>query len=91
MAELGLGDEHAPDRQTVAAADELAARVPDLEGMRVSAPMEIGVEPHDLGRDPSQRMAIVAAASGAGPDHVLERVVEGDTVARLAHVAAQAL
>jgi len=90
-AELRLGEEDAPDRDAVAAADETAVRAPHLEGMRVPLPMQLRIDLHDLRRDPGEAGWAPLAPAGAGLDDLVEGLVEGDPVSRLLHVAAQPL
>src|SRR5690606_13395985 len=52
---------------------------------------QVRVEAHDLGCDPGQRMAVIAAVAGTGGYDLLERLIERDAVGRLLHVPAQAL
>ena len=89
MRELRLGEEDAPERDAIAAADERAFRIPDLEGMAIAGIVEGGVGAHDLRRDPGH-MPAPLAPSGAGLDDGLEATVEGDAIAALAHQAADA-
>ena len=81
-------EEGAADRDAVAAADQLAVRVPHLERMHVAGVEQVAIGAHDPRRDPGQ-VPLAVAAAGAGLDHALEVAVEGDAVAALPHPAAQ--
>jgi len=94
LARIGLAAEHAlaeergAEVDAVEAAYELAV-APRLDGMRVAAGMQRGVEAQDLGVDP----ALLASrrGRGAGLHHVDERHIGRDLEAIAAHGARQPL
>jgi hypothetical protein len=72
------------ERHPITAADELAFGVPHLEGMHIARIEQGGISTHDTRRDPSDAV-VPFPLSGAGLDHTLEVLVEGDGVAALPH------
>src|SRR5450631_3812551 len=88
VGELRLGREAAADRDAIAAGDQLARLIPDLERMRVTGIVGLGIGTHDARRDPGEVPAALAA-SGAGRDYTVEIAVEGYGVATLPHQPAE--
>ncbi len=90
-AELGFGVEHAPDGDAVAAADQSPVDAPHLEGVRQAEVVQSRIEPHDLRRDPGEAERAPLARFGAGLDHLIEGIIEGDVIRSCASAAAHRL
>src|SRR5436190_17893334 len=73
--ELALRDKNLADCHSVAAADQLAGSVPQLEGVRVSLIMKGCIQTHDPRCNPGQARA-PGPWFGASLDHLIERRVE---------------